>query len=68
MGTEDEKKFGKKCECDHFKVEHILEPKGAGKLGILFIGDYFSIGREERMKCMKCSCSKYKPPKWYSSR
>jgi len=69
MGSEDEEKFGKKCKCDHFKVEHVLTLKGAGKLGILLHGDYFSFGSAgERMKCMKCSCLKYNPPKWYSFR
>jgi len=43
MSSEDEEKFGKKCECSHFKVEHVFEPKGAGKWGFIFTEADFSL-------------------------
>jgi len=65
MGSEDEEKYGKKCRCDHFKNEHVFEPKPPGKLWFIFTEADFSINMGKRAECMKCSCSKYNPPKWY---
>jgi len=69
MGSEDEEKFGKKCRCDHFENEHVFTLKPPGKLGFIFTEADFSIVQKgKRAECIKCSCLKYNPPKWYSFR
>jgi len=61
----DEEKFGKRCICGHFMVEHAWGLKGADKLGYLFEG-YVRIPQEDRGVCSKCLCPKYNKRSWRS--
>ena len=54
--TEEEKKFGKKCECEHFRVEHKEEWEVTDSV---WLGE-FNKSKEIRTKCRKCDCQKYK--------
>ena len=57
----------KDCQCGHQKIEHVVEPKGVTKLG--FLGDgFFRTTQLERGICSKCTCPKYKPPKFLKSK
>jgi len=69
MGSEDEEKYGKKCRCDHFRNEHAFTIKKPGILGFIFTEADFSIAKDgKRAECIRCSCLKYNPRKWYSFR
>ncbi len=58
---------GKKCECGHFRNEHLWVQKAVTKLGFLGEG-FFRVPQEGRGLCKKCSCPEYYPPKLFRSK
>ena len=67
MGNSGEDQYGKKCECSHFKNEHLWEQKSVTKLGFLGEG-FFRVPQEGRGLCRKCTCPKYLPSKLLRSK
>jgi len=58
MGNLDE---NKKCECDHFKNDHLWVPESEPNhlVGYALIEKFHTV-QEGRGLCKKCTCSKYK--------
>jgi len=67
MGNSDEDQQGKKCECGHFKNEHLFVKKRVSKIAFLGEG-FFRVPQEARGLCRYCSCPKYLPPRRLRSR
>ena len=57
----------KKCECGHFRNEHIWIQKSVTKLAFLGEG-FFRVPQEARGECKKCSCPVYYPPKLFRAK
>ena len=52
----------KKCDCGHFKNEHMLTQKSTSILDIILFHVNVAPLQEGAGECMKCHCSEYKPP------
>ena len=56
--------FGKKCDCGHYKHDHVWIQTSVSKLGFLEWG-FFRTFQEGRGKCKKCTCLKYFVPSFF---
>ena len=58
----------KKCDCGHFKDEHMLPQKNTSVLGVILFHDRVATLKEGAGECMKCHCLEYKSPSKFNLR
>ena len=52
----------KKCDCGHFKNEHMLIQKNMSVLDVILFHDRVATLQEGAGECLKCHCPEYNSP------